>query len=100
MKDPILSKLSKHLFWDCNIDALDPRADSRLVLERVYTRGTEDDEREVFRYYGREHIRNTIVNIKYLDKKTLNYLSVVFNVPREDFKCYKRSLSEAPFGVS
>jgi hypothetical protein len=54
MKDNILSKLSEHLFWDCNRDMLDPYADRNLVLERFFTRGTENDERDVFRYYGKD----------------------------------------------
>jgi hypothetical protein len=78
---------------------LDPYADRNLVLERVFTRGTENDEREVFRYYGKELIKNSVPNIKYLDKKTLNYLSIILNIPKETFKCYKRSLSETPFGI-
>jgi len=99
MESNVLSKLSKHLFWDCNIDRLDPNIDKKLILERVFSRGTENDEREVFHYYGRDTIKNAILDIKYFDKKTLNYLSIVFNIPKEAFKCYKRSLSENPFGI-
>jgi len=100
MGNNILSKLSKHLFWDCDINRLDPDADKKLILERVFSRGTENDEREVLNYYGKNIIKDTVLDIKYFDKKTLNYLSIVFNVPREEFKCYKRSLSESPFGIS
>jgi hypothetical protein len=100
MKDNFLSKLSGYLFWDCNIDKLDPKIDINLVLERVFTRGTENDEKEVFNYYGQNKIKNTILNIKYLDKKTLNYLSIILCIPREDFSCYKHSLLESPFGIS
>jgi len=100
MKDNLLSKLSKFLFWDCNIDQLDPDVDRNLILERVFSLGTENDEREVFDYYGKDFIKHTILKIKYLDKKTLNYLSIVFDIPKEEFKCYKRSLSKNPFGIS
>jgi hypothetical protein len=100
MKDNnILSKLSKSLFWDYNIDMLDPNIDRNLILERIFTRGTENDEKEVFNYYGRNVIKDTVLNIKYFDKKTLNYLSIIFGVSKEQFKCYKRSLSENPFGI-
>ncbi len=99
METNILSKLSKHLFWDCNIDRLDPNIDKKLILERVFSRGTENDEREVLNYYGRDTIKDTVLDIKYFDKKTLNYLSIVLNVPKENFRCYKRSLSENPFGI-
>ena len=100
MSDKFLSKLSKYLFWDSNIDVLDPSADRCLVLERVFSMGTENDEKEVLNYYGRTLIKDTILKIKYLDKKTLNYLSIVFAVPKEEFSCYKRSLLEDPYGIS
>ena len=99
MKRNILSKLSDNLFWDCNKDMLDPNIDKNLILERVFTRGTENDEKEVFNYYGKNLIKQAVLNIKYLDKKTLNYLSIILNIPKEDFKCYKYSLSDNPFGI-
>ena len=79
---------------------LDPDVDRMLILERVFTRGTENDEKKVFDYYGINIIKETILNIKYIDKKTLNYLSIILSVPKENFKCYKKSLSENPFGIS
>jgi hypothetical protein len=99
MEGNVLTKLSDYLFWDYNINLLDPNIDRTLILERVFSRGTENDEMEVLNYYGANFIKNTILDIKYLDKKTLNYLSIVFSIPKEDFKCYKHSLSENPFGI-
>ena len=92
-----LSKLSSYLFWDYNIDTLDPINDINLILERVFTRGTENDEKEIYKHYKINNIKNSIINIKYFDRKTLNYLSIVFNIPKEEFKCYKKSLLENPF---
>ena len=97
--DGFLRNLSQYLFWDCNVEMLDPNIDKKLILERVFTRGTENDEREVFNYYGKETVKNTVLDIKYFDKKTLNYLSVIFGISKERFKCYRKSLSESPFGI-
>jgi hypothetical protein len=91
--------LSKDLFWDCNINLLDYNDDKCFILERVFTRGTENDEKEVFEYYGIETIKKTVLNIKYLDKKTLNYLSIILNIPERSFRCYEKSLSIKPFGM-
>ena len=95
----LLLKLSKYLFWDYNVNTLDPNIDKNLILERVFTRGTENDEKEIFNYYGKELIKDAVLNIKYLDKKTLNYLSIVFDISKESFKCYKKTPSETPFGI-
>jgi hypothetical protein len=99
MDGNILPKLSEYLFWDYDVNLLDPNNDRSLILERVFSRGTENDEKEVFNYYGNNFIKNAILDIKYLDKKTLNYLSIIFNVPKEEFKCYTYSLSENPYGI-
>ena len=99
MNDNILPNLSKHLFWDYNIDLLDSNSDMKLILERVFSRGTENDEKIVFNYYGKNQIKNAVMDLKKLDKKTLNYLSIVFNIKKENFKCYKNSLSTEPFGI-
>jgi hypothetical protein len=48
---------------------LDPNADRNLILERVFSLGTENDEREIFGYYGKDFIKHAIPDIKYLEKK-------------------------------
>ena len=95
----LLPKLSKHLFWDCDIAVLNEESDKKFILERVFTRGTEKDEKNVFSYYEKKDIKNTVIEIHNLDKKTLNYLSVILEIPKKVFKCYKRSLLATPFGV-
>ena len=89
MKNHDLSELSSYLFWDRNINKLDITKDRYLILERVFTRGMENDERLVFALYDEEVIKSSIIEIKHLDKKTLNYLSIIFNIPQEKFRCYK-----------
>ncbi|MCL2283749.1 MAG: hypothetical protein FWC26_10595 [Fibromonadales bacterium] len=98
-KGELLQKLSKHLFWDCDISALNEKDDKKIILERVFTRGSEEDEMAVFSYYKKKDIKNTIIEIRNLDKKTLNYLSVILEVPKKAFKCYKQTLSAMPFGI-
>jgi len=95
----LLENLSKHLFWDYDIAKLNEKSDKKFILERVFTRGFEKDEKLVFSHYGEKVIRNTVVSIRNLDKKTLNYLSVIFNIPKKEFKCYKQTLSANPFWI-
>jgi hypothetical protein len=84
--------LSKFLFWDCNMESMDYIKRVNFVLERVFSMGTENDIREVVRYYGLDIIKNEIVKIKALDKKTINYLSFTFNIPKKKFVCYRRNV--------
>jgi hypothetical protein len=91
--------ISKKLFWDVRYDLIDYDDDKRLAIDRVFSLGTENDEKEIFRYYGEETIREVVINLKYLDKKVLNYLSIILHLNKEDFRCYERSLLKIPFGI-
>ena len=85
-------KLSKHLFWDIDTARLDYEKRASFVLERVFTMGMQEDEWEVNKYYGKDRIRSEVIKCKALDRKTLNYLSVFYGIPKEDFICYRKEL--------
>jgi len=89
MENEVINGLSSYLFWDRDIHKLDFIKDKELILERVFTRGMENDEKQVFIMYGTEVIKETVLKIKNLDKKTLNYLSIILKIPKEKFRCYK-----------
>ena len=84
--------LSNFLFWDCDEDRIDYARRVNFVLERVFSMGTENDIKEAVRYYGIETIKNEIIKIKILDKKTLNYLSILFKIPKRRFTCCKKNV--------
>jgi hypothetical protein len=89
MTNEVINGLSSYLFWDRDIHKLDLMNDKELILERVFSRGMENDEKQVFVMYDIELIKETVLKIKNLDKKTLNYLSIIFRIPKEKFRCYK-----------
>jgi hypothetical protein len=75
-----LTKLSKHLFWDYNIGTLDPNIDRNLILARGFSRGTENDEKEVFNYYGKTIIKESVLHkIKKLTTENAeSYFEIVY----------------------
>jgi len=78
----------KHLFWDTNIDNIDLEKHSRFIIERVVMRGNISDWKWMHRIYSKEIISRKIVEIRYLDPKTLSFLSVIYKIPKEQFRCY------------
>jgi hypothetical protein len=84
--------LSSFLFWDCDTNKINYKKRVNFILERVFSMGTENDVREAVRYYGIETIKKEIVKIKVLDRKTVNYLSFTFNIPKGEFVCYGKNV--------
>jgi hypothetical protein len=85
---------SHTIFWDINPDTLDLEAHKQFIIERVVQHGLWDDWQECLRIYGRETVQNAVLQARYLDKKTLAYCSFVFDVPKDNFRCYQLSTQE------
>lgn len=88
-----LDELSQHLFWDIDKTKLDIEKHKRLIIERVMNRGNLKDLNILFQIYDVDSIKHELLNIGYLDKKTLNWAAIFFNLNKTDFKCYTKTQS-------
>lgn len=91
-----IMKLSKVLFWDTDYSKIDWEKQANAVISRVSMNGNWDDWRTIKTYYGLERIKTELLKTRYLDDKTLNFFSIIFNLPKEKFRCYtmKQSIQE------
>lgn len=83
-------KLSRVLFWDTDYDKIDWDKKARYVIERVATLGTLSDWHAIREYYGMERIKAELLESRELDPKTLSFLSCIFDIPQEQFRCYSQ----------
>lgn len=67
---------------------LDLRRNRQLIIERVFSRGNIEEFKQIINYYPENEIRKAVVNIGTLDKKTLNFISGIYHIKPEEFKCY------------
>lgn len=51
---PDLSKLRKVTFWDTSFDKIDWKQNKVAVIKRIFSRGTEMEQEEITRFYGKE----------------------------------------------
>jgi hypothetical protein len=86
-------QLRKSLFWDINIDTINLQTHRVAVIERITLRGRFQEFKDVIKYYGKEVVKNILLNIRYLDKVTLSFCSTIFDVPKTEFRCYKLAQS-------
>ncbi len=85
MENPILAK---RIFWDTNFDNLEYDKNYKSIIARVFDWGDIDDIRQVRRYYGDEKVIEALTNVKYLFDETINFCSGIFEIPKENFRCY------------
>ncbi|MCX8480950.1 MAG: hypothetical protein ORN58_03435, partial [Sediminibacterium sp.] len=85
-------KLSKVIFWEIDFDTLDLDKYKFYVIERVLMYGFFSDWQFIRSYYGDEEIKKTALQIRDLDPNTLPFLSVIFEILKEQFRCYTTEL--------
>jgi len=83
-----IPNFSCQCFWDMDYKKLDFENDKNFIITRVVSRGGSNDELELFKYYGWETIKSEVVKIRYLNKKILNYLSILFGIDKKKFRCF------------
>ncbi|MFN0036924.1 MAG: DUF6922 domain-containing protein [Saprospiraceae bacterium] len=81
-------ELDYGLFWDTDAAAIDWEKNARWVITRVLSRGNLPDFQELVLYYGLERIKTELLQVRFLDKKTLSFAAALFQVPKEKFRCY------------
>lgn len=81
-------KFDKVLFWDIDMAKLDFEKNARQIIERALMYGDLKDWFEIKNYYGIERLKKEVLKIRCLDKKTLNFCSMYFEIPLEQFRCY------------
>lgn len=86
-------EFSEGLFWDVDSSKFDYDKHAGQIIPRVFMRGTMDDLSKIFEYYGEERIKNVLIQTRYLDKITLSFAANLFNLSKDDFRCYKLNLS-------
>jgi len=87
-------KLDKTLFWDIDINDLDFKKNTQFIVSRVLQWGDMEDYQQIKKYYGLSKIKNIAPKVKYLDRKSLNFWSQVFNIPKNKFLCFKTHLNK------
>ena len=84
-----LEDLSRHLFWDVNINELDLQKNRKQIIHRVLDYGLMDDWYIIQNYYGIKEIAEIALTIRDLDKKSASFISLISKIPKEKFLCYQ-----------
>ena len=94
MSTTLLHNINNTYFWDIDIKTLDEIKSKRLIIERVANLGNLEEIKLLLNHYGKKELIKIICELNYLDSKTLNFFSLVFNIPKSKFKCFTRKQSQ------
>ncbi|MBK6930269.1 MAG: hypothetical protein IPH12_05170 [Saprospirales bacterium] len=90
---PTALQFSDYLFWDVEKNKIDFDKSKAYVIERVLSHGLLADWYALKACYGKETIREVVLNLRHLDKYALHFCAAYFNEPLERFRCYTYALS-------
>jgi hypothetical protein len=91
-KNNLIQEISRSIFWDVKTENLDYDRNKEYIIERVYTRGNQEDEILLWKIYSYYTMKKIIPYLDGLDDITISYLSIIFNIKKEKFKCYGKKL--------
>jgi len=81
-------ELSKVIFWDTTFETIDFDIHRNYVIEKVLVYGKLSDWKAIQAYYGNDVIKEIGMQARNLDAKTLSFLSAIYDIPKEQFRCY------------
>ncbi|HEB62428.1 MAG TPA: hypothetical protein ENI82_04665 [Bacteroidetes bacterium] len=96
-KEIKISDFSAHLFWDVDRNELDIEKDKAFIIQRILEYGLMADWKLIQHIYGLQLIKKVALNARELDDITLSFLSTIFNLKKQNFRCYRLRQSKPSY---
>ena len=87
-EEPKISELSPHLFWDCDQSKITWEQNSHFLVSRILDYGLMNDWLLLKKAYGIKGIGQIATEVRYLEDKSLHFISFIAEIPLEKFRCY------------
>jgi hypothetical protein len=82
--------IKKQTLWDIDEREIDFEKHAQWLIERVFNRGTMNEVFAIIACYGAENVKEVLLNAETLETAGHNLAAVIFNIPKEKFRCYKK----------
>ena len=90
--------LPRALFWDMQMESLDPESHAKQIIARVVERGGLEGWHRIRRHYGDEKLRQVVTRLRTLEPRTVHFLCLMLNLNKDDFRCCtSRPFPSAPW---
>ena len=84
------AQIRDSLLWEFRENDVDYDKMKSIVVQRVIERGRMDDFYAILNKYGVDDTKKIIKNLSYLNDKDIAFVCAVFELNKEDLKCYTR----------
>lgn len=88
--------LRKELFWDIDFNKLNSDTHKRIIIERILSLGNLNEFHFLLKTYNTKELISVILQIGYLDPKTMSFVVSFFNISKNKLKCYTQKQSAPP----
>lgn len=87
-------RINQSLLWEYDMTRFDWQSSKTLVVQRVVEMGEPEDFYAAFDLYGGiEGFREAIKYVPYLNALDMHFVCTVFNLKKEELRCYKKKQS-------
>lgn len=87
------AQVRKSLLWEYDLDRFNWDGLRTIVVQRVVERGRMNDFYAILNRYGLKGVLEAIMQISYLNPKDISFVCSVFNLKKEDLKCFTKQQS-------
>lgn len=78
--------LRPELFWDVDVNKLDLDIHAGFIITRIMERGTREEARAIWNFYGKEKIKYYLTAARFLSPKTISFFATIFKISRTEFQ--------------
>ncbi len=82
------AQIRESLLWEYRKDDVDYGKMKSIIVQRVIERGRMNDFYAILNIYGVNEVKIIIKNLPYLNDKDIAFVCAVFDLRKENLKCY------------
>lgn len=80
--------LLRSIFWEIDIDSLDPQKYKKYTIERILQYGTIEHVKWMLDNFSDSDIIEAVKVSKNIDKRTANYWALYYGINKEEITCF------------
>lgn len=85
--------LLRPIFWDTDINNLDPKKHTRYMIERILQYGLAEHVNWMLKNYTENEIIQAVIQSRIIDRKTANFWSIHLGINKDEILCFTKPQS-------